>query len=136
MRKFRERLFLGAVIGSAIASFAPVASADTPAHVDTTRPNPPIPYPVGALHDRATGTVLMKVHVQYNGRAIGVGVLQSSGNKDLDNAAADGVMNWHYVPATEGGETVTDWAAVRVTFTLPPDAQPNASQPVSKPRTE
>jgi TonB family protein len=44
-----------------------------------------------------------------------VRIVKSSGSEDLDDAAAAGVMRWHYVPSTWGSE----WADVQVEYKLP-----------------
>jgi protein TonB len=77
----------------------------------------------------AQGTAVLRVHVSYLGRPDRVEVVQSTGDKDLDNVAAEGVLNWHYVPANADGVSVTDWALVRVDFKIDTSAGAAPSLP-------
>src|SRR5215472_1143208 len=99
---------------------SPAAGNHTPAHVDQSVTNPPIDFPYALRVRGAQGTAILRVHVSYIGRADQVAIVRSSGDKDLDNAAAEGVLNWHYVPANTDGENVSDWALVRVDFKIDP----------------
>jgi outer membrane biosynthesis protein TonB len=71
------------------------------------------------------------VHVTYVGHPDRVEIVHSTGDKDLDTVDAEGVLNWHYVPANENGERVTDWALVRVDFKI--DANAGAAPPPPTP---
>lgn len=94
----------------------------TPAHVDRSAANPPIDFPYALRVRGAQGTAILKVHVTYLGHADRAAVVQSTGDQDLDNVAAEGVLNWHYVPANQDGENVSDWAIVRVDFKIDTNA--------------
>lgn len=87
--------------------------------VDTSQPNPPIGYPVKLQNRGAAGSVVMRVHVNAGGHPLGLELIQSSGDKDLDLVAEGGVLGWHYLPAVRDGDTVTGWAIVRVAFQKP-----------------
>ena len=124
------RCFLAGIVAAA-ACLAPAygSAANTPAHVDTSQPNPPVPYPPELQRQGAVGSVILRVHVNADGTPVGAQIVRSSGNADLDDAAAGGVLGWHYVPAVQDGESVTDWALVRVDYKLstpPPPATPPA----------
>ena len=64
------------------------------------------------------GKVLLRVKVSQNGRAVSVQLKKSSGSKRLDNAARKAVKNWRFVPAKKGGESVSGWVIVPITFNL------------------
>lgn len=80
---------------------------------------PPPAYPRGALRDGATGTVLLEVLVDTDGRPLDVTVARSSGRRDLDQAAQRQVLRrWRFVPAMENGRAVRALGRVPVEFSL------------------
>jgi protein TonB len=105
---------------------APALGADYhgAAHVDLSAQNPPVSYPLAAQRGGREGLVRMLVQVSDNGIPRRVKVVKSSGYEDLDDAAAAGVLRWHYVPATWG----SDWADVQVEYKLPPTMATPVSQ--------
>lgn len=117
----RGRVFVFCAFASCAAAFAAVAapSSDTLPRVDTSLPHPQPPYPDSAQINGEEGTVQLDVLVRPNGHATRVRVSKSSGFEDLDTAAVQGVLNWHYIPAIKDGDTVSDWTSVRVEFALP-----------------
>lgn len=107
------------------------ARAETsPPHVDLSQPHPQPPYPDSALTGREQGTVLVDLYIHPNGRVAKYKVAQSSGFGDLDDAAVEGLLNWHFVPAVEDGDPVSDWTAVKIEFQLPQQVAPQAPQQV------
>ena len=120
-------LVAGACIFVVTAVATPGYSETTPAHVDTSAANGAVDYPTWLQDKGVQGTVVMQVRVTYSGRPTDVKFVQSTGNSDLDLAAENGVMNWHYIPASEDGEPVTDWATVRIDFKLPAPSVPAPS---------
>ena len=108
--------FLGALMCVAGAS---ALAQDAAPRLDTTYPNRQPPYPDAAQVNGEQGNVVLSVNVNSSGRVRGVKLVQSSGFDDLDNAAIEGVLNWRYIPATVGGDTVSSWAQVTITFQLP-----------------
>ncbi len=111
-------LALALVLGSATTCLA-----DSPAHVDRSYPTPPPAYPDSAQVAGEQGDVLLDVYVSSGGHARKFRVNQSSGYADLDNAAAEAVANWQFVPAVQDGDTVSSWTTVKVHFELPHAAQ-------------
>lgn len=105
-----------------------LASGDTPARVDSSFPNPQPPYPESAQLSGEAGIVLVDVYVRSSGRPTKVRVARSSGFNDLDTAAVQGVLNWHFVPATRDGDTISDWTTVKIVYDLPAPA-PKTSSP-------
>lgn len=95
------------------------AATDVTARVDMAAPHPQPPYPDSAQVNGEEGTVQLDVYVRPNGHAAKVRISQSSGFNDLDLAAVQGVLNWHYIPAERGGDLVPDWTTVKVEFQLP-----------------
>lgn len=80
---------------------------------------PPPAYPRDALRDGATGTVLLEVLVDIDGRPLEVTVARSSGRRDLDQAARRQVLRqWRFVPAMDGGRAVQAIGMVPVEFSL------------------
>jgi protein TonB len=102
------------------ASLSPaMASGDAPARVDASYTNRQPPYPESAQVNGEQGTILVNVLVRPSGRPIKAWVASSSGFPDLDTAAVQGVLNWHFVPATRNGDTVSDWTTVKIVYQLP-----------------
>lgn len=80
--------------------------------------NPPPAYPQKAMDRGWQGKVLMKVHVQPNGKPDSVSVLRSSGKQLLDDEAVRTVKNWTFVPAKRGSTPIAGWVTVPITFKL------------------
>lgn len=118
----RTMRLLAFITAAATALFiaSPASANYTPAHVDRNAANPPIDFPYDLRVRGAQGTAVLKVHVSYLGHADQVAIVKSTGDKDLDTVAAQGVLAWHYVPANADGENVSDWAIVRVDFKIDP----------------
>jgi TonB family protein len=110
-----------ALAGMFLISHAVLADDRAP-KVDTTKPTAVV-YPASAQRAGEEGTVILKVHVVESGNPVQVSMAKSSGFVDLDNAAIETVMNWHYVPAIRGGAIADDWALVQVVYKLPEGAQ-------------
>lgn len=110
------------------------AQADRAPLVDATYPHPQPPYPDSAQVSGEQGNVVLDVRVLANGHVRNVTVDQSSGFADLDNAAVEGVMRWHFLPALRDGDTTTEWTKVTIVYQLPmpaPPAQPSPPGPKS-----
>jgi protein TonB len=103
---------------AAPAAPAPVAA---PAVADSA-PRPissPAPrYPREAQRRGAAGTVVLRVHVGIDGEPQAIDLVQGSGFRELDRAAADAVRRWRFAPATHGGQPVEAAVQVPVTFNL------------------
>ncbi|HEX3945597.1 MAG TPA: energy transducer TonB [Rhizomicrobium sp.] len=106
-----------AIAGLGVSATAALADDRHP-EVDTARPTPVV-YPKVAQRWGEEGTVVVRVYVNEFGKPANVSVARSSGYVDLDNAAVDTVMNWHYVPAIRDGAIASDWARVQVIYKLP-----------------
>jgi len=111
-------LMVAAAIGSLVSLSGP-ANADSSAAVDPAFPHPQPPYPDGAQLSGEQGTVVINLFVRANGRPSKAKILQSSGFNDLDTAALEGVLNWRFLPAVRGGDTVSDWTSVKIVYQLP-----------------
>lgn len=80
---------------------------------------PPPPYPRDALRDGLTGTVMLRVLVDVDGRPLDVAVERSSGHRVLDVAARRQVLaKWRFHPAMRDGRAVQAIGVVPVEFTL------------------
>ena len=76
-------------------------------------------YPRMALRRGITGTVLLQVLVGIDGRPLEVTVAQSSGNRELDEAARAQVLKrWSFQPATKNGQAVQAIGMVPIEFAL------------------
>jgi protein TonB len=76
-------------------------------------------YPRRALQQRLTGTVMLQVLVGIDGRPLDVSVAQSSGHRDLDEAARAQVLKrWSFQPATRNGQPVQAIGMVPIQFAL------------------
>lgn len=113
----------------AVSTPAPAAPVAPPAPVvseKVTAPtagadylnNPEPEYPDIAMDNGWEGKVLMKVHVQPDGKPDTINVTKSSGQKVLDDAAVKTVHKWSFVPAMRGDTPVAGWVTVPITFNL------------------
>jgi TonB family protein len=93
-------------------------AADVPPRVDTSKPTNVV-YPESAQRAGEEGAVIVRVYVSSSGRPMKADIAQSSGFDDLDDAALETALNWHYVPALRDGDTASDWATVQVVYKLP-----------------
>lgn len=107
------------------ATTEPVASSgigiDTPLEGAALRyaSAPPPTYPIDALREGVTGTVLLEVLVDTDGKPLKVDIAQSSGNRQLDRAARQQVLTrWSFEPAMRDGRLVQAIGMVPVEFTL------------------
>lgn len=80
--------------------------------------NPPPEYPEIAMERGLEGRVLMKVHVQPDGKPDKITVTRSSGQKVLDDAAVKTVRQWSFVPAKRGDTPIAGWVTVPINFNL------------------
>ncbi len=104
----------------AVASVAVVNTpANTPAIFDAAYlNNPPPSYPpVSRLRGEA-GTTMLRVHISAEGKALDVAVNRSSGSSKLDQAAANAVLKWRFVPSKRGGISTSSWVTIPIEFTL------------------
>jgi len=76
-------------------------------------------YPRGALARHIEGTVLLQVLVGVDGRPLEVTVSQTSGNRELDEAARSQILRrWSFRPAMKNGQAVQAIGLVPVAFSL------------------
>jgi len=80
--------------------------------------NPPPAYPSAARRMGDEGKVILRVHVDQQGRAQDVQVKTSSGSARLDDAALNTVKDWRFVPARQGEQPVVAWVLVPIVFKL------------------
>jgi len=108
-----RRLFELAVFAVLVA--LPVqAIAEAPAQgpQSAKAPNCLKSYPAAAMKAGIEGTTMLAFTVTEQGTVSDVKVVQSSGNADLDDAAATCAGRWHYKPATRDGKPVAvSWQA-------------------------
>lgn len=89
-----------------------------PSFAATYLDNPPPSYPASSRRMGETGTVLLRVLVDEDGRPESVSVATSSGFDRLDRAALDAVRRWTFVPARQGDRTVKAAVLVPLEFQL------------------
>lgn len=102
------------------AGDAPVTSTATPgvrAQPNYLK-NPEPVYPLTARRRQQQGTVVLEVKVSARGRALSVGIKESSGYPILDEAAESAVRNWEFEPARVGVTAVESRIEVPVRFQL------------------
>jgi protein TonB len=93
--------------------------AETKPHVDASGANMQPAYPASALPSREQGAVVISAQVRSDGTVRTVALRQSSGFADLDNAAANAVSGWKFVPATKDGAPTEGSTSVQIVFTPP-----------------
>ena len=118
-------LIVVAVASSLLLAASTAASAQAndalydPPKVDRSLPTPAPVYPPGAELRGEHGTTTIKLRVSAGGKPVRAVVESSSGFEDLDNAAVEAAMGWHFIPAMRDGETVSDWMTIDIKFQLP-----------------
>lgn len=80
--------------------------------------NPAPPYPPLSRRMGEQGKVVLRVLVSAHGTAESVEVRTSSGSQRLDEAAANTVRHWKFVPARRGEAAVHSWVLVPINFKL------------------
>ncbi|HEY5810099.1 MAG TPA: TonB family protein [Povalibacter sp.] len=94
---------------------APVGAAS--AELKTrTRVDPT--YPPSSRRAGEEGTVQLRILVDERGAPRDVQISKGSGFARLDQAAIDAVRKWRFIAAISGGQPVTAWTQVSVTFRL------------------
>ena len=88
-----------------------------PAKMDSYQNEAPL-YPRIAKQRGWEGEVLLKVHVDTQGRPIKVLIKTSSGYRVLDKAAVNAVKQWKFLPAHVGGVPIPSWVQIPVKFVL------------------
>lgn len=85
--------------------------------VDPTPLSAPAPrYPVEALRNGESGTVLLHVEVGADGVPTDVQIAKSSHSRSLDRAASEAVRQWRFHPAQRNGQPVAGSVQVPVAF--------------------
>ena len=80
--------------------------------------NPKPKYPRVARKRGYEGEVKLKVFVLADGKVGKIEVLRPSGHKVLDDEAIETVKDWIFVPGKQGGEEISSWVTVPITFQL------------------
>lgn len=80
--------------------------------------NPRPVYPPMSRRMGEEGKVFLRVRVEADGRPSQVEIKTSSGSLRLDQAAEDAVRRWRFIPAKRGGEAVSAWVIVPISFNL------------------
>lgn len=73
-------------------------------------------YPASALRAGESGSVLLDVSVDAQGRVTSVRIARRSGSRALDRAAVRAVEQWRFTPATVNGEAVAGQVQVPIDF--------------------
>lgn len=105
-------------VAGPVDSITPASTGPSPMQLEY-RLAPAPTYPRRALQQRLTGTVLLEVLVGLDGRPLDVKVAQSSGHRELDEAARAQVLKrWSFQPATRNGLAVQAIGMVPIQFAL------------------
>jgi len=75
-------------------------------------------YPASALREGLTGRVVLRVHLDADGKVVLARVRRSSGHTVLDEAALASVRRWRFQPARRLGVAVEQVIAVPITFRI------------------
>ena len=100
-----------------------LAGITAKAHVDTSGVNMQPAYPATALAGHEQGAVIVAAAIREDGTVKNVAIAASSGYDDLDNAAANAVYKWKFVPAMVDGNSVEGDTQVKIVFNPPDEAQ-------------
>ena len=131
--EFRRLGFgVAAAVALAVGSMS-IAAADSPPKIDHAYPTPQPAYPDSAQLNGEQGDVLVGVNVSSSGKPRRLRIDRSSGSGVLDEAAAEAVAQWRFIPAIENGDTTSAWTTIKIHFQLPQPVQPvNATPSNSK----
>ena len=77
-----------------------------------------VAYPKASAREREQGTVLLRVHVDVEGRPTAVEVVRGSGHSRLDRAAREAVLAWRFRPVQRNGVAVPASGLVPIEFSL------------------
>ena len=80
--------------------------------------NPAPRYPYLSRSREEEGKVILRVHVNKQGRVSRIETIQSSGHSRLDKAARKAVKNWTFIPALEDGNPTAGVVQVPILFVL------------------
>ncbi len=99
---------------------APAASRPSAGITRDASPLAPIQpdYPPAALRARQEGSVLLQVHVDAQGQASDIEIVNSSRSRELDRAARDAVRSARFNPAMRDGQPIESMVNVPVDFRL------------------
>lgn len=100
------------------AASAPAAVPSQPRFDADYLDNPKPPYPAISRRLSEQGRVVLRVHVDADGRPADVQLHVSSGSSRLDQSALDTVRRWKFAPAKLGKETIAAWVLIPIAFTL------------------
>jgi len=100
-----------------VVEASPQRSVRTPPVIDATQCEKP-EYPAAARRSRETGTVVLRILVDVNGRVIESNVQTSSGSKLLDEAAREGLSLCRFKPGRVDGKPERAWATLRYVWKL------------------
>lgn len=75
-------------------------------------------YPAMAKRLGQQGKVVVRVHIDVDGRPSQAVVRQSSGHPMLDQAAVESVSGWKFVPGRRNGVLEPMWFNVPITYSL------------------
>jgi TonB family protein len=109
---------LAAVTQSQPKAPAPVDPAALAASLKRLRSAPP-DYPVNALQQRITGSVLLEFTVDVKGEPRDIRVLESTPPQVFDQAAINAIRHWRYAPMIVTGTAVEVPVKTRMRFELP-----------------
>jgi bla regulator protein blaR1 len=108
---------MAVVACGALVSCASVQKEDADARVEFSSCAKPV-YPAEALATKREGTVVTKFLVDTDGVVKESRIGRSSGHRDLDAAAEQGIKQCKFVPAVRNGKPVKEWATVQYVWTL------------------
>lgn len=100
-------------------------SKDAASMMDDQMDTPPQPtakfppqYPSSLLQKKITGKVLVACVIDASGKIVSTNVRQSSGHRELDQAAITAVTRWKFKPAQKAGRPAKGSIVVPFTFEI------------------
>ena len=107
----------------------------TPAQIDKNAGQVELAYPMDAQVRGEEGSIDFALYLSAGGHPTGkFKLMKSTGFADLDDAAIQSAMAWHYLPArTADGDTTSAWLPLHLEFRLPKPPAAGVAQPSSTP---
>ena len=108
------------VLAPMLGAQAKAGAGGTRAHVNAQFPTQVI-YPKSAQIAGEVGVVELALLIDSDGQAqTTYRIIKSSGHADLDTAALQSAMNWHFVPAhNAAGDPTWGWVYLKINYHLP-----------------
>lgn len=129
-----RRIWVAACVAGLALSGGMARAAEgkiTPPQIDKSAGDVQVTYPIDAQARGEEGSIDFALYLNAEGRpTANLKIMKSTGFDDLDNAAIQSALGWHYLPArTAEGDTTSAWVPLHLDFRLPEPPAGNTPSP-------